>query len=131
VKSESENKSKTFAMALAELERKHMKPSEKMINAVKQAKSLSQDNVHLVLDPSLFKAYFSAVVKNKYDDIEKLVNGIKIDEQSLKDCTFMNITVASKISKKVEVKMNHKDPKATISGLPILVTFLENDISAN
>jgi len=42
----------------------------------------------------------------------------------------MNIGIQAKISKKVEVQLNKKDKDAQVKGLPILITFLENDISS-
>jgi len=115
---------------LSTTERKHLPPNEKKLNDLHTVEELSQDNGHLVLDPALFKSYFSAMAKNKYDDIEKLLNGIKIKEQNLNNVNFMNIGVQAKISKKVDVTINAKDKNADVKGMPILITFIENDISA-
>lgn len=111
--------------------RQHIKLSEKKINDIKSAKKMTQDSAHLLLEQSIFKSYFTSIVKDKYDDIEKLIDSTKIKDKNIDGNNFMYISIKSKISKKSDIKLNKKPENAQVSGMPIMVVLVENDFSAS
>jgi len=90
---------------------------------------ISEDNAHLLLDPSLFKSYFEAMAKTKNEDIEKILSSVEFSDQTFDDVNFINIKLQPSISSKVDVEFGKS--KVPVRGLPIGITFKQNNLSIN